>query len=199
GVNWRTVWLPSSVAQMVPSSATEIPWVRYVNSPSPHERRKLPFSSYAMIGWSPRQIRNTRSSPSTATPATSRCSKPFGSCSHPSTTSYLMSASSAILLPVPCTLVADRIPWRRAGGAHVSRSALAPPSAEAERRRRDDLARSRHDRRVPRARANTGSAGRPAHERHDRFPCAHRAGQLRSHGERRGGGAPRPPTPAHTH
>src|SRR5262245_35739077 len=43
-----------------------------------------------MTGWSPRQIRNTRSSPSTATPATSRCSNPFGSCSQPSTTSYLM-------------------------------------------------------------------------------------------------------------
>src|SRR6266850_2357186 len=43
-----------------------------------------------MIGWSPRQIRKTRSSPSTATPATSRCSNPFGSCSQPSTTSYLM-------------------------------------------------------------------------------------------------------------
>src|SRR2546426_1001545 len=43
-----------------------------------------------MIGWSPRQIKKTRSSPSTATPATSRCSNPFGSCSHPSTTSYLM-------------------------------------------------------------------------------------------------------------
>src|SRR2546428_11728030 len=43
-----------------------------------------------MIGWSPRQIKKTRSSPSTATPATSRCSNPFGSCSQPSTTSYLM-------------------------------------------------------------------------------------------------------------
>src|SRR5512138_1393877 len=41
-----------------------------------------------MIGWSPRQMRNTRSSPSTATPATSRCSNPFGSCSQPSTISY---------------------------------------------------------------------------------------------------------------
>src|SRR5213592_2761782 len=43
-----------------------------------------------MIGWSPRQIKKTRSSPSTATPATSRCSNPFGSCSQPPTTSYLM-------------------------------------------------------------------------------------------------------------
>src|SRR2546430_15771604 len=43
-----------------------------------------------MIGWSPRQIKKTRSSPSTATPATSRCSNPCGSCSQPSTTSYLM-------------------------------------------------------------------------------------------------------------
>src|SRR5947207_10006197 len=53
-----------------------------------------------MIGWSPRQIRKTRSSPSTATPATSRCSNPFGSCSQPSTTSYLMvGLLRAILLP----------------------------------------------------------------------------------------------------
>src|SRR5437773_7527840 len=53
-----------------------------------------------MIGWSLRQIRKTRSSPSTATPATSRCSNPFGSCSQPSTTSYLMvGLLRAILLP----------------------------------------------------------------------------------------------------
>src|SRR5213080_2564516 len=53
-----------------------------------------------MIGWSPRQIKKTRSSPSTATPATSRCSNPFGSCSQPSTTSYLMvGLLRAILLP----------------------------------------------------------------------------------------------------
>src|SRR5919108_3020452 len=53
-----------------------------------------------MIGWSPRQMRKTRSSPSTATPATSRCSNPFGSCSQPSTTSYLMvGLLRAILLP----------------------------------------------------------------------------------------------------
>src|SRR5438477_12109523 len=53
-----------------------------------------------MIGWSPRQIRKTRSSPSTATPATSRCSNPFGSCSQPSTTSFVMGGPlRAILRP----------------------------------------------------------------------------------------------------
>ena len=42
GVNCRTVWLPSSVQKIVPLGPTEMPWVRAVNSPSPHERRKLP-------------------------------------------------------------------------------------------------------------------------------------------------------------
>src|SRR5262249_11649558 len=51
------------------------------------------------IGWSPRQIRNTRSSRSTATPATSRCSQPFGSCSQPSTTSYVSPLVGAMADP----------------------------------------------------------------------------------------------------
>src|SRR5689334_25449459 len=50
GVNLRTVWLPSSVQYTLLSGPTVMPWVRYVNSPSPHEPRNLPFGSYMMIG-----------------------------------------------------------------------------------------------------------------------------------------------------
>ena len=52
-VHWRTVWSPSSVQNRVPSGARVSPWAR-LNTPSPHERRKLPSRSKTIIGWSPR-------------------------------------------------------------------------------------------------------------------------------------------------
>src|SRR5207249_7861244 len=129
-----------------------------------------------MIGWSPRQIKKTRSSPSTATPATSRCSNPFGSCSQPSTTSYLMvgllrdSTPGALHAPARSYTVAA---LREA--FHASRPDLATPSAP-----RDEDA---HDvaggRRTAPRRRRAGAGGRPAGGHAGRRPRG-RAGEPRS-------------------
>src|SRR5262245_38647637 len=57
-------------------------------------------------------MRYTRSSPSTATPATSRCTYPVGSCSHPSTTAYSIVPNCAMR----SSLVAQLFPAQRYDG-----------------------------------------------------------------------------------
>src|SRR5690242_16576465 len=83
-----------------------------------------------MIGWSPRQMRNTRSSPSTATPATSRWTYPFGSCSQPSTTWYWRTPASVMGPPL------GRAPWQAHDRRGPARRQGVGASARAGRRRR---------------------------------------------------------------
>src|SRR6266540_703948 len=68
-----------------------------VKTPSPQEPRKPPSRSYTMTGCSLRLKTYTRSRESVATPATSPCHQPAGSCSQPSASSNLKLPSPTII------------------------------------------------------------------------------------------------------
>jgi len=73
GVNFRTVWSPSSTVYTAPSGPNRMQCVRGVKTPSPQAVTKVPSRSYTITRASLRVMRYTRSLASTPAPTQSKC------------------------------------------------------------------------------------------------------------------------------